>query len=132
MLSINKAEYAGHLTDDATAHVTGNGNKNARFDIAVNKRWKKKDGTYGESVSYIPAVLWNGVSELLTPRLKKGTAVFVDGEMKSRKYEAKDGSKHNVLELNVRNIQVLTKNETTGGEEALAAAVSEEALAAAE
>ena len=42
MLSLNKAEYAGHLTADAVAHTTQAGNKNARFDIAVNKRWKDR------------------------------------------------------------------------------------------
>jgi len=103
----------GRLTADAELHTTKGGTKLARFTLAVNKRYKdSKSGEYKEKPSFIPMVIWNGLSERILPRLKKGTAAEVQGEVNSRNYETKDGQKRTALEVTVNHIQVLSFDDT--------------------
>ena len=117
--NINNFIACGRLTADAELHTTKSGTKLARFTLAANKRYKdSKSGEYKEKPSFIPMVIWNGLSERIMPRLKKGAAVEVQGELNSRNFETKEGQKRTALEVTVNHIQVLTFDDSHPAKEA--------------
>lgn len=109
----NDYRATGRLTADAELHTTKSGTKLARFTLAVNKRYKDSKGEYQEKASFVPMVIWNGLSEKILPRLKKGTGVHIAGELNSRNFETKEGQKRTALEVTVNRIQVLTFDDVS-------------------
>ena len=85
-----------------------------RFDLAVNRRYKDTTGNWQDDVSFIPVVVWGDSARRCGERLKKGTPVHVEGRLKSRSWETKEGQKRTTLEVVARRVQFLSKAESTG------------------
>jgi single-strand DNA-binding protein len=63
-----------------------------RFTVAVGFSWKSKNGEYQDGTDFVPVSAWGPLAERCGRYLKKGSAVLVEGKIKVRSYEAKDGS----------------------------------------
>jgi len=118
MPEINYAIIAGNLTRDPVFRETTNGTPVVNFSVASNRKFKDSVNQWQEDVCYVGVVAWNKLAESCRERLKKGSAVLVDGELQSRSWKSEDGHNRSIIEIKARRIQFLNKrligSETNG------------------
>ncbi len=107
MLNLNRAQILGNLTRDPEMRYTPNGQAVSNFAVATNRRWKNQDGSAGEATEYHDVVVWGKQAENVSPMLKKGGPVFVEGRLQTRSWEGQDGAKRYKTEIIADNIIVL-------------------------
>jgi single-strand DNA-binding protein len=123
MPEINYVIVAGNLTKDPVFRQTTNQTPVVNFSIASNRKYKDSSNQWQEDVCYVGVVAWNKLAESCRDRLKKGSAVLVDGELQSRSWKTDDGHNRSIVEIKARRIQFLNKrlrsndNGTLSGEE---------------
>jgi len=94
---MNKAILLGRLTRDPELRYTANGIAVTRFDLAVNSGRKKPDGT--SEADFIPVIAWRERAEFVANYLTKGQQILIEGRIKTRTYEDKDGNHRKVTEV---------------------------------
>ena len=108
---INDVKLVGRLTRDPEMRFTAKGQGVCRFDLAVNRRYKDTSGEWKDDTSFVPVVVWRDAAQRCADRLKKGSPVYVEGRLKSRNWETKEGRKRTSLEVNALRVQFLAKVE---------------------
>ena len=88
----NRVVLMGNLARDPEIRHTVDKRAWARFTIAVRYSWKNKNGEIQNGADFIPVVVWGPRAEFCGRYLKKGSSVIVEGRIKVRSYDAKDGS----------------------------------------
>ncbi|OGU29850.1 MAG: single-stranded DNA-binding protein [Ignavibacteria bacterium GWA2_35_9] len=111
MPEINYVIVAGNLTKDPIFRQTTNSTPVVNFSIASNRKYKDSSNQWQEDVCYVGIVAWNKLAESCRDRLKKGSAVLVDGELQSRSWKSDDGHNRSIVEIKARRIQFLNKRE---------------------
>jgi single-strand DNA-binding protein len=109
MPEINYVIVAGNLTKDPVFRQTTNQTPVVNFSLASNRRYKDSSNQWQEDVCYIGIVAWNKLAESCRERLKKGSAVLVDGELQSRSWKTDEGHNRSIVEIKARRIQFLNK-----------------------
>lgn len=109
MPEINYVIVAGNLTKDPIFRQTTNNTPVVNFSIASNRKYKDSSNQWQEDVCYVGIVAWNKLAESCRDRLKKGSAVLVDGELQSRSWKSDDGHNRSIVEIKARRIQFLNK-----------------------
>lgn len=116
MLNLNRAQILGNVTKDPEMRYTPNGQAVTSFSVATNRRWKGRDGAAdGEATEYHEVVVWGKQAEAVTPMLKKGGPVFVEGRLQTRNWEGQDGVKRYKTEIIAENVIVLGSKGGSGG-----------------
>ena len=107
MRGINKAIIVGTLGQDPEVRQTSGGNSVANLSVATNETWKdKQTGEKKESTEWHRIVLWGRVAEIAGQYLSKGSKVYLEGRLQTRKYE-KDGVTHYSTEIVANELQML-------------------------
>jgi single-strand DNA-binding protein len=115
---VNDVCLVGRLTRDPELRFTTKGAAVCRFDLAVNRRYKDNaSGEWKEDVSFIPVVVWREAGQRCGERLKKGSPVYVEGRLKSRSWETKEGQKRTGLEVESMRVQFLERTEAADASE---------------
>ncbi len=109
MPEINYVIVAGNLTKDPVFRQTTNNTPVVNFSIASNRKFKDSTNNWQEDVCYVGIVAWNRLAESCKERLKKGSAVLVDGELQSRNWKSDEGFNRSIVEIKARRIQFLNK-----------------------
>ena len=109
MPEINYVIVAGNLTKDPIFRETTNKTPVVNFSVASNRRYKDSSNQWQEDVCYVGIVAWNRLAESCKERLKKGSAVLIDGELQSRSWKTDDGHNRSIVEIKARRIQFLNK-----------------------
>ncbi len=118
MPEINYVIVAGNLTKDPIFRQTTNSTPVVNFSIASNRKYKDSSNQWQEDVCYVGIVAWNKLAESCRDRLRKGSAVLVDGELQSRSWKSEDGQNRSIVEIKARRIQFLNRiNRTNESEE---------------
>jgi single-strand DNA-binding protein len=99
MASANSITIIGNVTSDPELRFTPTGAANAKFGVAVNRKWKDRSDQWQEQVSFFNVVLWQEQAENASTSLTKGSRVIVTGRLEQRSYEDKDGVKKSVVEI---------------------------------
>jgi single-strand DNA-binding protein len=107
--SLNKVIIVGNLIRDPELRYTSGGVPVVNFKIASNKKYKDNLGMYKEDVCYVGVVAWLDLAQSCSEYLRKGSAVLVEGELRSRIKENEDGSKRNYVEIKAFHVQFLDK-----------------------
>jgi len=94
MPALNRVQLIGRLGKDPESKFTPTGKKVAHFSIAVSNRWKSRDGETKESTEWINVEAWGRLAEVCQEYLKKGSLVYVEGRLKTDKYEDKGETKY--------------------------------------
>lgn len=116
MPEINYVIIAGNLTKDPVFRTTTNHTPVVNFSIASNRKYKDSSNQWQEDVCYVGIVAWNKLAESCKDRLKKGSAVLVDGELQSRSWKTDDGNNRSIVEIKARRIQFLNKRLKGAGD----------------
>ena len=101
MSSVNKVILLGNLGRDPDIRSMQSGKKMASFSIATSKRWKDKSTQeQKESTSWHNIVVFNeGLVDVIEKYVKKGSKIYVEGELSTRKYQDKDGNDRYTTEV---------------------------------
>lgn len=105
----------GNLTHDLEIKYTPSGIAVLEFSLAINRKWKDKEGNLKEEVSFIGCVAWQKTAELIAQYLKKGSGLFVEGRLNQESYEDKNGKKVSKTKVVVENVQFLGKKREDVG-----------------
>lgn len=98
----------GNLTRDAEVRQVGQ-SQVAKTSVAVTEKFRKADGTFGESTEYFDVEIWDKAG--IYPYLKKGSSVLVLGQIKTDKWQDQQGQNHESKKVRVQVIQ-LAGNKT--------------------
>ncbi len=108
LLTLNDLKVVGRLTRDPELRYTPQGTPVCHFRIAVSRSYKTPNSTeWKEEVAFVPCTVWRETAERCGQRLKKGSPVSVEGRLKSRDWQTKEGQKRSDLEVDVQKIQFL-------------------------
>ena len=107
-MSINKCIFIGNLTRDPELKYLPNGETVANCSIACNERWKSKDGTPQEKVEFINLVFYRRLAEIAGEYLKKGSLIYVEGKLSTRKWQDKEGNDRYTTEIIVSDMKMLS------------------------
>ena len=119
--TLNKVMLIGHLGDDIKMHHFEGGGSIGRFPLATNESYTNR--TTGEKVSHTDwhnIVVRNKAAEICEKYLSKGDKVYVEGKLKTRKWQGEDGKDRYTTEINVDDFTFLTakgQNTETGASE---------------
>src|SRR5258708_2273938 len=115
---VNKVILVGRLgRDPEVKHLSG-GKSVANFSIATDETYKDRNGERQKKTEWHNIVAWGATAESVEKYLRKGSLVYVEGALNTRKWE-KDGQTRSTTEVNASNIRFLDKAEK--GEEREAA-----------
>jgi len=109
--NLNRVMIVGNLTRDPELRSTTTGVPVINFRIASNRRFKDSGGEWKEDVCYVGVVAWQKLAESCSARLKKGSAVYVEGELRSRTLDNENGSRRSMIEIRAHHVQFLDKGD---------------------
>jgi single-strand DNA-binding protein len=84
----------GRLGKDPESKFTPTGKKVTHFSVAVSNRWKGRDGESKESTEWVNVEAWDRLGEVCQEYLKKGSLVYIEGRLKTDKYEEKGETRY--------------------------------------
>jgi single-strand DNA-binding protein len=120
---LNTVLIMGRLVADPELRYTQKGSPVCDFRIACSRRWKNKEtGEFQEETLFINVVAWRHQAELANDYLKKGSAVLIDGRLRSRQWETQQGDKRTTIEIVANRIQFLDSQQQAGAKEETAGA----------
>lgn len=125
--TINKVILIGRLGADPELKYTPSGAAVATFNLATNEAWKDKDGNWQEKTEWHRIVLWTVLAKRASEHLKKGQRVYIEGSLKTKSWEDKDGIKRYVTEIHGQSMQFLEAKNTENKHEENADPVDEQA-----
>ena len=106
-LGINKVILVGNLGKDPILQDIGNGVKKATFTLATTESLPGRDGTKTEHTEWHNIIVWRGLAEVAEKYLRKGHTIYIEGRLRSRQYEDKEGNKRNITEVLCDNMVML-------------------------
>ncbi len=116
MASINKVILIGNLGRDPEVRYTPNGNAVCNVTVATSRNWKDKtSGDKMEETEWHRVVFYDRLAEIAGEYLKKGRSVYVEGRLKTRKWQDKEGKDTYTTEIIADNMQMLGTREGMGG-----------------
>lgn len=110
---INKAILIGNLGADPEIRYTQSGTQVATFSIATTERWKGQDGQMQESTEWHRIVAFRRLAEICGEYLNKGSRVYVEGKIQTRKWQDQNGNDRYTTEIVAREMKMLSPR---GGE----------------
>jgi single-strand DNA-binding protein len=99
MGSVNKVILLGNLGADAEIRYTSSQKPVVRFNLATTEKWRDKSGQDQERTEWHRVVVWDKQGEAIHQYLIKGKQVYVEGKIRSRSWEGKDGQKKYTTEI---------------------------------
>lgn len=114
--TLNKVMLIGHLGDDVKMHYFDGGNCIGRFPLATNETYvNKQTNERVTSTEWHNIVVRNKAAEVCEKYLTKGDKVYIEGRIKTRQWQAEDGTARYSTEIQVTDFTFLTaKNEAEG------------------
>jgi single-strand DNA-binding protein len=108
MSGINKVIVLGNLGQDPEVKYMPNGSAVTNISIATSEKWKDKNsGQEQERTEWHRVVFFGKLAEIAGQYLRKGSKVYVEGSLRTRKWQAQDGSDRYSTEIVVKDMQML-------------------------
>ena len=123
-LFINKVMLAGNLTRDPQVKFLANNTAVCEFGLAINKRYKDKNGEQQEEVTFVDVSCFGRTAELVGQYLTKGRNCFIEGSLKLDQWEDKDGQRRSKIKVVAQNVNFIggeAKAQERPGEEPFSA-----------
>lgn len=115
MAGVNKVILVGHLGKDPEIRHLEGGASVANFTLATSETYTR-DGKKVEQTEWHNIVVWRGLADVAAKYLKKGELVYVEGKLRTRTYDDKNGTKRYVTEIVADNFNMLGKRGNSGDE----------------
>lgn len=113
MRGVNKVIIIGNLGADPEHRQFSNGGSVTNISVATSEQWTdKQSGEKREATEWHRISLFNRLGEIAAQYLRKGSKVYIEGSLRTRKYQADDGTERYVTEIRADQMQMLDgKNE---------------------
>ena len=115
MASVNKCIFIGNLGRDPEIRYMPGGDAVANFSIACTENFKDKSGAKQERTEWVRISMFGKLAEIAGEYLKKGSSVYVEGRMQTRKWQNKEGVDQYTTEIIADRMQMLGGRGGSGG-----------------
>jgi single-strand DNA-binding protein len=130
-IGVNKVILLGNAGQNAEVKSTSAGKSVANFSLAINQPFRNKQDR-NQRVEWVRCVAWDKLAQIAEKFVAKGTVVFVEGRLRTRKFEDRKGGTKTVTEVVVASLRVLgsakTSNHSGNGEASSATETDNEAV----
>lgn len=107
--SVNKVILIGHVGKQPEVRYTQGGAPVANFTLATNEYWSSQSGEKQERTDWHRIVAWRKLAEFCQEYIQKGALLYVEGKIRTRSYDDRDGTKRYITEIDAQNITMLDK-----------------------
>jgi single-strand DNA-binding protein len=114
MASVNKVILVGNLGKDPEVRFTPSGRAVAKFSLATTDSWTDQESGRQERTEWHNIVVWGKQAENCGQYLAKGRQVYIEGAIRSRSYDDKDGNKRYITEIVAQRVQFLGGGSGSG------------------
>ena len=115
MASVNKVILIGNLGRDPETRYMPDGGAVTNISIATTETWKDKAGEKQEKTEWHRVAFFGKLAEIAGEYLKKGSQVYVEGRLQTRKWQDKDGADKYTTEIIADRMQMLGSRQGMGG-----------------
>ncbi|MBP6115886.1 MAG: single-stranded DNA-binding protein [Neisseriaceae bacterium] len=115
-MSVNKVILMGNLGRDPEVRYMPNGDPVANFSIATSEQWRDKSGERVTRTEWHNITLYRRLAEIAGQYLKKGSMVYIEGRIQSRKYTGKDGAERTAYDIIGNEMKMVGgRSDSSGG-----------------
>ena len=114
MAGINKVILVGNLGKDPEVRHLEGGASVANFTLATSETYKDKNGNRNEQTEWHSIVVWRGLADVAEKYLKKGMTIYIEGKLRTRSWDDKEGNKRYTTEIVGDSFTILSKKENSG------------------
>ena len=108
---LNKVILIGRLGKDPEVRYMPNGEAVCNFSVATSESWKDQNGQRQERTEWHNITMYRKLAEIAGQYLKKGSQVYLEGRIQSRKYQGKDGIERTAYDIIANEMKMLGSNE---------------------
>ena len=105
---INRVFLIGNLGADPEVRYTQDGTAAASFTVATTEKWKGKDGQQQEHTEWHRVTAWRRLAEICGEYLAKGSRVYIEGKLQTRKWKDQQGNDRYTAEIVAREMKILS------------------------
>ena len=124
-MSVNKVILVGNVGKDPEVRYLESGTAVCNFPFATSETYKNREGERVTTTEWHNIVLWRGLAEVAEKYVKKGQQLYIEGKIRTRSYDDKDGVKKYMTEIYGDNMVMLGRrsdDQSLGGNEGMRAA----------
>ena len=115
MPSYNKVLLMGNITRDVQLKQTSGNQSVVEIGVAVNRKYKTKDGQEREEVTFVDCECWGPRAEVIAKYFTKGKPIFIEGRLKLDTWADKDGQKRSKMRVMIEDFQFVEGRGGGGG-----------------
>jgi single-strand DNA-binding protein len=115
MASFNKVILLGNLTRDPQLSYTPSQTAVVEIGLAVNRKFKKQDGSQSEEVCFVDCQMYGKRAEVINKYCKKGNPLMIEGRLKFDSWQGQDGSKRSKLRVMIESFEFISSGGGGGG-----------------
>ena len=109
MRGLNKVTLIGNLGKDPEVQTLDGGINVAKFSLAISESYRDRDGNLHSETEWVSIVAWRNLADLAGKYLTKGSHIYLEGKIKTRNYEDKNGNKKYITEIIADSFIMLDK-----------------------
>lgn len=114
MKGVNKCIVMGNATADPQYNVTNGGHAVATLSIATNETFTDANGQKQERAEFHRVVFWDKLADIVNQYIRKGSPLYVEGKMRTRKYNDQTGTERYITEINATELVMMGGNSNNG------------------
>jgi len=114
---INKVILLGNAGRDPEIRHLDNDRSLARFTLATNESYRNKNGEKVTNTEWHNIVCWRALAELAEKYIKKGSVLYIEGKIRNRTWDDKDGNKRYTTEIEAETIQLVGRRPDDSGQQ---------------
>ncbi|MBU8891814.1 MAG: single-stranded DNA-binding protein [Bacteroidales bacterium] len=111
-MGINKVILVGNVGKDPEVRHLDNGVAVASFSLATSETYKNKEGQKVTNTEWHNIVVWRGLADVTEKYVKKGNPLYIEGKIRTRSWDDKDGNKRYTTEIIADNMQMLGSKQS--------------------
>jgi single-strand DNA-binding protein len=114
-MSVNKVILVGNVGKDPDIRYLEGGTAVCSFPLATSETYRNRDGERITSTEWHNIVLWRGLAEIAERYVKKGSQLYIEGRIRTRSWDDRDGNKRYTTEIIADNMQMLGRKPDDAG-----------------
>lgn len=110
-MAVNKVILVGNVGKDPETRYLDENTPVCKFPLATSEVYRNRDGQKVEQTEWHNVVLWRGLAKVAEQYVKKGSQLYIEGRIRSRSYDDRDGVKRYITEIVGDNMQMLSRRQ---------------------
>jgi single-strand DNA-binding protein len=115
-MGVNKVILVGNVGKDPDVRHLDSGVSVANFPLATSETYRNKENQKVTNTEWHNIVVWRGLAEVVEKYVKKGDPLYLEGKIRTRSYDDKDGNKKYITEIFADNMQMLGSKQSNNND----------------